>query len=284
MKKFILLYFFFLISSAVNGQTVKVIDKATLKPVKYVKITSSSGKSVSTDILGEANISEFKNESVINFNSTDYADIIYSYSSLESLGFNVMLTEKTYRIDEIVISANRFDESQKDVPRQIKVLNESDIAYSNEQTTADLLEKTGEIFVQRSQLGGGSPILRGFEASRVLIVIDGVRLNNAIFRAGHLQNVIRIDNNMLERTEILYGSGSLMYGSDALGGVVNFYTRNPLLSSNDNALYKGDAFVRYSTADEEKTGHFNINIGEKVRIPRQLYLYIIRRSENGWTL
>ncbi len=263
MRKLILFYIFFLISSAVIGQTVKVVDKSTLKPVRYVKITTSSGKSVYTDILGEANISEFKNESEITFNSTDYADIINSYSSLESAGFNVMLTEKTYRTDEIVVSANRFDESQKDVPRQIKVLNENDIAYSNAQTTADLLEKTGEIFVQRSQLGGGSPILRGFEASRVLIVIDGVRLNNAIFRAGHLQNVIRIDNNMLERTEILYGSGSLIYGSDALGGVMNFYTRNPILSSNDNVVYKGDAFARYSTADEEKTGHINVNIGGK---------------------
>ena len=263
MKKLLLLYIFFFVSSALFGQTIKVVDKTTLKPVKNVKISTLAGKSVSTDVFGEANISDFKNETSITFNSTDFADAIFSYTSLENAGFYVMLSEKTYTTDEIVVSADRYSENQKDVPRQISVLNENDIKYSNVQTTADLLEKTGEVFVQRSQQGGGSPVLRGFEASRVLIVIDGVRLNNLIYRAGHLQNVIRVDNNMLERTEVLFGSGSLMYGSDALGGVLSFYTRNPLLSKTDNVLYKGDAFVRYSTANEEKTGHINLNIGGK---------------------
>jgi hemoglobin/transferrin/lactoferrin receptor protein len=263
MKKLLLLYIFFFVSSALFSQNIKVVDKATLKPVKDVKISTLAGKSVSTDVFGEANISDFKNETSITFNSTDFADAIYSYSSLENAGFYVMLSEKTYKTDEIVVSADRSGENQKDVPRQIKVMNENDMKYSNVQTTADLLEKTGEVFVQRSQQGGGSPVLRGFEASRVLIVIDGVRLNNLIYRVGHLQNVIRVDNNMLERTEVLFGSGSLMYGSDALGGVMSFYTRNPVLSKTDNILYKGDAFARYSTANQEKTGHINLNIGGK---------------------
>ena len=81
------------------------------------------------------------------------------------------------------------------------------------------------IRVQKSQGGGGSPVIRGFEANRVLLVLDGVRMNNGIFRSGHLQNAITVDPNSLERVEIIYGSSSVGYGSDALGGVVHYYTK-----------------------------------------------------------
>ncbi|HEY5534921.1 MAG TPA: TonB-dependent receptor [Ignavibacteria bacterium] len=262
MKK-ILLLIFLLYSVLGYSQTVTVVDKTTLKPLYNVSISAGTGLSLTTDINGKADISKFKNESAISFSTTSYAPEVLSYSMVESFGFYVALSEKSYTTDEIIVSANRFNENQKDVPREILVLNEKDIKYLNVQNTGDLLEKTGGIFVQKSQLGGGSPILRGFEASRILIVIDGVRLNNAIFRAGHLQNVLRIDNNVIDRIELLFGSGSLMYGSDALGGVLSFYTRNPILSNNDNIVWKGDAFGRYSTADNEKTGHLNVNIGGK---------------------
>ena len=120
-----------------------------------------------------------------------------------------------------------------------------------------MLIQTGQVFVQKSQAGGGSPVLRGFESNRILLVIDGVRMNNAIFRGGHLQNVLRIDQSMLERTEILMGPSSVVYGSDALGGVIHFRTLTPKLSSG----LKGNAYVRYSSANQEKTGHVNLSYG-----------------------
>ena len=120
-----------------------------------------------------------------------------------------------------------------------------------------MLIQTGQVFVQKSQAGGGSPVLRGFESNRILLVIDGVRMNNAIFRGGHLQNVLRIDQSMLERTEILMGPSSVVYGSDALGGVIHFRTLTPKLNSG----FKGNAYVRYSSANQEKTGHVNLSYG-----------------------
>jgi hemoglobin/transferrin/lactoferrin receptor protein len=120
------------------------------------------------------------------------------------------------------------------------------------------LEQTGNVFVQRSQAGGGSPVLRGFEASRVLIVMDGVRMNNAIYRAGHLQNVLRIDQSMLERAEVVFGPSSVMYGSDALGGVVHFRSKNP-----EFGVKSFRSYLRHSTAIGEKTGHLDFNIGRK---------------------
>ncbi|MES2882682.1 MAG: Plug domain-containing protein, partial [Bacteroidota bacterium] len=102
-------------------------------------------------------------------------------------------------LEEILIYSNKFAERKKNIVQKIEVISAQRIAQSNAQTTGDLLANTGNVFVQKSQQGGASPVLRGFEASRVLLVIDGVRMNNAIYRAGHLQNVITIDQNMLER-------------------------------------------------------------------------------------
>lgn len=96
--------------------------------------------------------------------------------------------------------------------------------------------------------------MRGFEANKVLLVIDGVRMNNAIYRGGHLQDVMTIDPNMLERTEVIFGPSSTMYGSDALGGVMNFYTKNAQFSSDDKLLVKVNAMVRYASVNQEKQG------------------------------
>src|SRR5690606_15730076 len=114
------------------------------------------------------------------------------------------------------------EEKKEDVPFLVETIKATDIANQNTPTTAELLMQTGAVFVQKSQMGGGSPVIRGFEASRILMVVDGVRLNNAVFRAGHLQNVIRVDQNMLERAEVVFGPGSVIYGSDAMGGVLHF--------------------------------------------------------------
>ncbi|MFM2338807.1 MAG: hypothetical protein RL115_2000 [Bacteroidota bacterium] len=172
-------------------------------------------------------------------------------------------TEK--KLDEIVVYTNKFAEKKKYIAQKIDVITSTTISKLNGQNTGDLLINTGNVFVQKSQQGGSSPVLRGFEASRVLLVVDGVRLNNAIYRSGHLQNAITVDQNMLERVEILYGPSSTIYGSDALGGVLHFRTKNPPLSANNKLLMRGTSFVRYSTVNAEKTGHADVSLaGQKL--------------------
>lgn len=168
----------------------------------------------------------------------------------------------TSYLSEVVISANKIPEERRTIAQQIRIITPTTIRTLNAQTSGDLLQNTGQVALQKSQQGGGSPILRGFEASRVLLMIDGVRMNNLIYRAGHLQNVITVDNNMLERAEVLFGPSSTVYGSDALGGVVHFFTRNPKLSSEKPSI-SGNAFVRGGTANQEKTAHVDFNLGGK---------------------
>ena len=125
------------------------------------------------------------------------------------------------------------------------------------------MQNSGQVFIQKSQLGGGSPLIRGFSTNRLLLSVDNVRMNNAIFRGGNVQNVISIDPFAIQNTEIILGAGSVIYGSDAIGGVMNFYTRKPRLSDSDSLFFKGNAILRYSSASKEKTEHLDFNFGFK---------------------
>jgi hemoglobin/transferrin/lactoferrin receptor protein len=167
-------------------------------------------------------------------------------------------TEKNISLNEVVVSGSKFEAQRGTVPNQISLISKNQIAFQNTPNTGDLLINSGNVFVQKSQGGGGSPVLRGFESSRVLVVVDGIRMNNAIYRAGHLQNVLRIDQSMLDRAEILFGPSSVIYGSDALGGVMSFRSKNPTLNK-----ISASAYTRYSSAWNEKTAHVDINLGFK---------------------
>lgn len=161
-------------------------------------------------------------------------------------------------LEEVIVTANKFPEIRKNIAQPTLVISNKDIDRSLSNNTAGLLEHSGKVFVQRSQLGGGSPVIKGFEASRILLVVDGVRLNNAIYRTGHLQNVITIDDDILERVEVLSGPASTMYGSDALGGGIHLQTKQPLLEK-----FRTNISARYSSAFDEFTGHADINIGTR---------------------
>ena len=128
---------------------------------------------------------------------------------------------------ESAVVVGRRDEAAGTLPYRVEVVQNAERRRVQSLTTADALAALSGVYVQKSQLGGGSPVLRGFEANRVLLVVDGVRMNNAIYRNGHLQNAITVDPNTLERIEVIYGAGALAYGSDAIGGVVHFRTRQP---------------------------------------------------------
>ncbi|MBK7966941.1 MAG: TonB-dependent receptor [Bacteroidetes bacterium] len=171
-------------------------------------------------------------------------------------------TSSTNSLNEVIISANKSEETRRTISQQVQLIDSKQISLAQAQTTAELLSNRAGIFVQKSQMGGGSPVLRGFEANRILLVIDGVRQNNLIYRDGHLQNILSIDNNSLDRVEVLFGPSSTMYGSDALGGVVHLYTKAPQFAMGENkSLIKVNAFTRFGSANDEFTGHFDLNVG-----------------------
>lgn len=163
---------------------------------------------------------------------------------------DVVLKEKASLVfGNITIEANRIIENFS--ATQVTTVRPSVIRAANTSTSADLLEHTGQVYVQRSQQGGGSPVLRGLEANRILLMVDGMRINNAIFRSGHLQNILTVDQNILDGVDIYFGPNSLSYGSDALGGVVNFKTMQPIIGEKASANF----LTRYASANEERMIH-----------------------------
>ncbi len=172
---------------------------------------------------------------------------------------------KTEELGEVIISFNKWEQQLNEVPNKITKISRAQIQLQQPQTAADMLGQSGSVFIQKSQLGGGSPMIRGFATNRVLLVVDGVRMNNAIYRSGNLQNVISIDPLSLEAAEVVFGPGSLIYGSDAIGGVMDFHTLEPRFSKDKNLLVKGSALARYSSANNENTIHADWNVaGQKL--------------------
>jgi hemoglobin/transferrin/lactoferrin receptor protein len=165
-------------------------------------------------------------------------------------------------LEEVFISFNKWEQNTKEIPNMIEKVNLRDARLRNPQTTADLLGQIGSVFIQKSQLGGGSPMIRGFATNRVLMVVDGVRMNNAIYRSGNIQNIISIDPFTLGGAEVIFGPGSLIYGSDAIGGVMDFHTLKPAFTPSKKLIIKGSSTLRYATANKEQTAHFDINIAK----------------------
>jgi hemoglobin/transferrin/lactoferrin receptor protein len=243
------------------AQEVLILDKNTLDPIAgVVCYNNSKTMSVMSDLEGKIVLDDFdKNEQII-FQHINYINLKIRKQNISK---TIYLENKTQGLDEIVISASKFEQSKREVPQKIVSIKAEDIIFASPQTSADLLEASGQVFIQKSQLGGGSPMIRGFSTNRLLVSVDGVRMNNAIFRGGNLQNVISIDPFSIQNTEIILGAGSVIYGSDAIGGVMNFYTKKPKLSTTENLQIKSNLLTRYATASNAKTGHVDVNLGWK---------------------
>ena len=262
--RFIITIFFLIFNIYfIDAQQIRVIDKSNQKPVDNVAIYNlDHTKTTLTNIDGIANLDSFDKNDTIIFQHPSFQHLMLPFTVIEDHGFVITLTESTVNLSEVVVSASKWEQDINEVPRQITSIDAKEIEFYNPQTSADLLGSSNEVFIQKSQLGGGSPMIRGFAANSVLLVIDGVRMNNAIFRSGNLQNVIVIDPNIIDEAEVIFGPGSIMYGSDALGGVMDFHTKKIELPVDTNFLFGANALARYSSADNEMTGHFDFNYSE----------------------
>ena len=262
MRILVALLFLFTLSSF--AQTVTVLDVDTREPIIGAAIfNEDKSKSALTDFDGKADITAFAKAEILFFQEVAHKDAQYTKAQIEAFSNTIYLKSKDNQLTEIVLSASKFAQSRKNVPQKIVGISSEDIERSNPQTAADLLQASGAVFVQKSQQGGGSPLIRGFSTNRLLITLDGVRFNTAIFRGGNVQNVISIDPFIIDRTEVLLGPGSVIYGSDAVGGVMNFYTKQPKLSFSDNLTVTGNAIARVNTANDERTGHLDITFGKR---------------------
>lgn len=256
------LFLLLLFSISTFAQQVKVVDRNSNLPIQGVTIYDDSNNTVvSTNKFGIADLSEFKDSDVISFNHLSYYEFEILKRELAVIEFVVYLNKKAEQLDEIILSASKGEEKRSRVAEQFTIASLQEIKKIAPQTSADLLANLPGIRVQKTQSGGGSPVLRGMEANRVLLVVDGVRMNNAIYRTGHLQNSITVSPNIIERTEVIFGPSSVIYGSDALGGVIHYFTKTPKISDKNEV--NGNIYSRFSSVNNEITNEANIEIRRK---------------------
>ena len=253
-----------LFSFTLSAQQIQVLDAKNRQPITGVAVyNEDTTKNGITDFDGIVDISSFTIDERITFQHISHLVLTLSKQEIIDTGNIVILQSDASQLDEVVVSVSKFGQQKRDIPQQIVSVTSADVLFNNPQTAADLLASSGQVYVQKSQLGGGSPLIRGFSTNRLLITVDGVRFNNAIFRGGNVQNVISIDPFSVDRTEVILGPGSVVYGSDAVGGVMNFFTKNPKFSFEEGMVLSGSVTGRYATANSEKTGHMELNIGLK---------------------
>jgi hemoglobin/transferrin/lactoferrin receptor protein len=258
---FITLFSLLIPVSALQAQEIIVLDQDSGLPIVNVAIyNENKTKSSITNFDGKANISKFRKDEVLVFQHMSHLRKLILKSEIGKNN-KVFLIEGKNMLQEVVLSVAKFKQNKKDIPQRIVSISSEDINFSNAQTSADLMESSGSVYVQKSQLGGGSPMIRGFSTNRLLIAVDGVRMNTAIFRSGNVQNILSIDPLSVDTAEIILGPGSVVYGSDAIGGVMNFYTLKPTYATSSDVEFNANALTRYASANEEKTAHVDFNIG-----------------------
>lgn len=242
----------FLIHSFSYSQRIKTIDKQTGKIIRNVTVYNEGLTiNLSSNNEGFVDVSEFDENEKILFSHISYALLKTKKSILQKQKLLVYLTKQSEQLDEVVLSVFKNEERTNRVAEQIAVISAKDIQKISPQTSADLLATIPGIKVQKSQFGGGSPVIRGMESNRVLLVVDGVRMNNAIYRKGHLQSSITVAPNLLDKTEVVFGPSSVIYGSDALGGVIHYFTKTPKLSEKNKV--NSQFFSRFSSVNQEVT-------------------------------
>lgn len=240
-----------------------VIDRSTRNPLELVTIQErGTDKGAVTDKNGRAELVGFSENASLILRHPSYRPMLIKLKEVERNGFIIEMTEEATDMDEVVVSANRWEQFEEEIPQQITEIEKKEISLAEPSTTADILSINSQVFVQKSQLGGGSPMIRGFAANGVLIVIDGVRMNNAIYRSGNLQNVISLDPASIEKTEVIFGPSSVVYGSDALGGVMDFHTKVAPFANGEYLGISTGGFARYSSANNGISGNYHLEFNQ----------------------
>ena len=221
MRYLTILFIFF--GLKLNAQEIILLDALTELPIEGVSVSSKTKDlGVISNNMGITNLSVFSSKETLIIQHIAYQKIEQIKSSIQQK--TIFLVLKTHSLENVEITESK--ESLKSTLKHLKI-TPAIMLKSQSAQTSDLLEKTLGVSIQNSQNGGGSPNLRGMEANRLLIVVDGIPLNNTIFRSGHLQSTATINPIFLKDAEVLFGPASVAYGNGAMGGAILFSTKRP---------------------------------------------------------
>lgn len=237
---------------------LKVMDENTGKPLVAAHITPvDSGTGATTDENGLASLQDVEPGQSILVSFLGYerkvlkikvpADTMFVYLHPDPLLLNY----------DIVVTANRQSTEEFQSIESVSVLNRRELFQQSARTTPEALIGVTGVWVQKTNHGGGSPFMRGLTGNQTLLLMDGIRLNNSTYRYGPNQYFNTIDVMGLERIEAVRGAGSVLYGSDALGGAIQLFTKTPAFSAN-GWKWRKNLSTKIATQDMEKSGRVEL--------------------------
>ena len=169
--------------------------------------------------------------------------------------------EPAASLETLQVTANRSATQSFELPTAVTVVDAEEIARQTPQIVPDLLRGQTGVFVQETTPGQGIPILRGLKGSEVLYLVDGMRLSNAIFRNAPNQYMALLDPFNVEQIDVVRGASSSLYGSDAMGGVINVITPTPHFEGPN---WQSDAVIdgRYASGANAFQNHLKLSAGK----------------------
>ena len=247
------------LSGSLSAQRIKVKvysqnTKDALTGVS-IRIEGASSKGVGTDNNGEFNFENIQpgkytiKASYVGYETYQNTLILDN----EDISLDIFLISQSGSLPEVqIVSASRRNTSSVHLPFASSVLNLPAQSENIPRTVPESLNIIPGVFVQKTNHGGGSPFVRGLTGNQTLILIDGIRLNNSTFRYGPNQYLNTIDPFAVNKIEVLRGSGSVQYGSDAIGGVIQIFTKDPGYSPESS--FRGSVSGRFASSKMEQSG------------------------------
>jgi len=259
MSKVLLFLSLVFLSGSIRGQTIKgrIYSKNTKNVLigVSVRLEGSSSMGTATDEKGRFNFENIlPGKYIIKASYIGYE----SYQTIlildkEDISLQVFLNTQSGSLPEVqILSASRRNTSSVNLPFASSVLNLPAQSENIPRTVPESLNIIPGVFVQKTNHGGGSPFIRGLTGNQTLILIDGIRLNNSTFRYGPNQYLNTIDPFSVNKIEVLRGSGSVQYGSDAIGGVIQIFTKDPGYTPKNS--FKGSVSGRFGSSKMEQSG------------------------------
>ncbi|MBM3177141.1 MAG: TonB-dependent receptor [Bacteroidetes bacterium] len=239
----------------------KVIDQETGFPIPGVHIIFPDHHMVTiSDSIGQFKVTVPKSETLnLQVSHLGYTQEIFHYKTGSEL--KVSLKPSSTELNHTIqVTASKRQQATVTETRSLTLLSEKEIFSSASRTTPELLMNTAGIWLQKTNHGGGSPIIRGLTGNQIVLINDGIRMNNAIYRYGPNQYLSTIDPGTLNTIEVVRGTGSLLYGSDAIGGVIQLFSQSPEFNTTTKSFrFSGKASTRFLTSRMQTGGSIQLN-------------------------
>ncbi len=163
-------------------------------------------------------------------------------------------------LDEVVVTATRRPVTTEDISSALTLVDRANVL--SQKLLTDTLGMNAGVFLQQTTPGQGAAIIRGLKGSAILHLVDGMPLNNAIFRSAPTPYLALVPTTAVERVEVIRGTPASLYGSQAVGGVIQVVSRVPDFESEDTQ-YRRDLMLAFDTAELQQSIKGVLDVGNR---------------------